>query len=296
MHEDRLVRRIQTEFPELAVLSSRLIDKGDDHAVVAINGRLIFRFPRGSAYRKAFADELKVTAALRGKSPIPIPDYTFVARDAAFGGYRRLPGREMTVARFDRLSNLQQRRIVETLARFLSELHRLDRGTLPRYRAREPWSGTDLEAQRNQYFTRRRAVIAPHLGTAMIAKIDAFYDSYAGACRNVPTPAVIHGDLTDDHILLDQRRGRLSGVIDFADAAIGDPAQDFSFLWSYGDWVPKHAYDRYDARNDGMFLERSRFHYLRYAVHRVFYCLRHSKPAAAALTVRRLRQLLKATA
>ena len=121
--------------------------------------------------------------------------------------------------------------------------------------------------------------------------LDRFYDSHSLLlCKHA---AVIHGDLTDDHILFDPVRRRLSGVIDFADMAIGDPAQDFSFLWSYGDGAPACAYANYDARRDGGLLERSRQHYVRYAAHRIVYCLQHSRAQAAASTLKRLRRQLK---
>lgn len=298
MCEDRLnlVHRIQVEFPDLAISRSRLIGKGDDHAVMVINERLIFRFPRGPVYQKAFVDELKLVAALKGASPIPVPDYTFVARDRSFGGYELIPGKEMTTGRFRRLTKAQKRRIAAALGRFLGKLHRLDRRLLPAYRAREPWSGTDLEAWRKHYWNDQRAVLAPYLGRETLAGIDAFYERYVRTYGRFPVSAIIHGDLTDDHVLLDQRRGRIGGVIDFADAAIGDPAQDFSFLWTYGDWAAKHACERYDAYQDDGLLERSRWHYLRYATHRVCYCLRHSMPETAAFTAKRLRRQLHAIA
>jgi hypothetical protein len=64
--EDHLVRRIRTEFPNLSISRSRRIEKGDDHVVVTINERLIFRFPRGRVYRRAFADELTIARRARG--------------------------------------------------------------------------------------------------------------------------------------------------------------------------------------------------------------------------------------
>ena len=136
-------------------------------------------------------------------------------------------------------------------------------------------------------------MIAPYVGRETIAKLDAFYEAHIGLCGKFSAATVIHGDLTEDHILLDPRRGSIAGVIDFADAAIGDPAQDFAFLWSYGDWVAKCAVDHY-ARADGSLLERSRRHYLKYAAHRIYYCMTHAKPASAARVIKTLRRQLNA--
>lgn len=240
----------------------------------------------------AFPDELSMTSVLTRTSPIAIPDYSFVARDKSFGGYRVIPGKELTVARFNRLTSAERHAALKALAGFLNALHGLGRAALPAYRAKEPWSGTDLRAHRDRYWNEQRALLAPYAGKETIEMLDRFYETYSLLlCKHT---AVIHGDLTDDHILLDPVRRRVSGVIDFADTAIGDPAQDFSFLWSYGDWAPACAYANYDARRDGGLLERSRRHYLRYATHRIVYCLQHSKAQAAASTLKRLRRQLKA--
>jgi aminoglycoside 2''-phosphotransferase len=37
-------------------------------------------------------------------------------------------------------------------------------------------------------------------------------------------PALLHGDLSPDHILDDATADRLTGIIDFGDACLGDPA------------------------------------------------------------------------
>src|SRR5207244_155705 len=49
-----------------------------------------------------------------------------------------------------------------------------------------------------------------------------------------PTPRVIHGDVAGIHLIFDPDEQCLAGIIDFADAAIGDPARDFPFESLYG--------------------------------------------------------------
>jgi hypothetical protein len=41
---------------------------------------------------------------------------------------------------------------------------------------------------------------------------------------------VVHNDLWGEHILIDPQSGRVTGVIDWADACIGDPARDYAGL------------------------------------------------------------------
>ncbi len=50
--------------------------------------------------------------------------------------------------------------------------------------------------------------------------------------------ALVHGDLHMRHVLVDQ--GELSGVIDWGDVCVGDPAIDLPFFWSF---LPPDARD-----------------------------------------------------
>ncbi len=79
-----------------------------------------------------------------------------------------------------------------------------------------------------------------------------------------PTDCIIHSDLTDDHLLLSPT-GNI-GIIDFSDAVIWDPAVDFAFLWSYGDWVPQYVFDQCSHIKDAGILSRSYWHYVRYRI------------------------------
>lgn len=72
--------------------------------------------------------------------------------------------------------------------------------------------------------------------------------------------ALIHGDLSPDHLLMGED-GALTGVIDFAEARLSDPALDFAgvlnrFSWRDLEVVRAH----YDAPVDASFMERVRIY------------------------------------
>ncbi|MGE3961812.1 MAG: phosphotransferase family protein [Dehalococcoidia bacterium] len=72
--------------------------------------------------------------------------------------------------------------------------------------------------------------------------------------------ALIHGDLSGDHLLVGDD-GALTGVIDFAEARLSDPALDFAgvlnrFTWNDLEVVRAH----YDAPVDPTFLDRARIY------------------------------------
>jgi aminoglycoside phosphotransferase (APT) family kinase protein len=47
-------------------------------------------------------------------------------------------------------------------------------------------------------------------------------------------PVLVHGDLFYANLLVDEKTSRLIGVLDFENASIGDPAQDFAVQYSLG--------------------------------------------------------------
>ena len=83
---------------------------------------------------------------------------------------------------------------------------------------------------------------------------------------SIPTGAfegplrVIHQDLSPEHVLADPATGALTGIIDWTDVMLGDPARDFVFLvgwrgWSFTEKVIRH----YPLPLDAGFRDRLRF-------------------------------------
>jgi aminoglycoside 2''-phosphotransferase len=76
------------------------------------------------------------------------------------------------------------------------------------------------------------------LEPAMRDRLDEALGSWAAAAREAPAPVpvLLHADVAPGHVLFDARDGALTGVIDFGDLALGDPARDFVYV--YGDFGP----------------------------------------------------------
>jgi aminoglycoside 2''-phosphotransferase len=289
---EHVLRTIRAAFPQFASAPAQFVNRGDDHVVVVFGGKTIFRVPRSDAYRRSFKDELKLLAVLKETTRVAIPRYVYVSEKSDFGGYELIAGEEMTVERFAALTAAQQHHVIGEVANFMTALHKLNRDVLAVYRAKEPWSGRDLGQYKERYWHTRRDIIAPHVEPEILKNIDDFFDPFLQACQDVPAACVVHGDLSDDHVLLDVRQGHVAGIIDFGDAAIGDPATDFCFFWSYGDWVARELYGQYGLRNDATLLERSQWHYLRYMIDKLFYDLRQTVPYRQSIAQVALQQKL----
>jgi hypothetical protein len=99
------------------------------------------------------------------------------------------------------------------------------------------------------------------LGDALDARIEAYLH---GEVEPPPpsgaAPVPTHADLLDYHILLEPEGRRITGVIDWMDSAVGDPAGDFvgPFLW-LGEAFVEMILDRYPHPVDTGFLPRIRY-------------------------------------
>jgi aminoglycoside 2''-phosphotransferase len=254
-----LLERIRRVFPELGFEHAELIDHGEDHQVVVLDGAWVFRFPRNAAYLASFPAELALLAALSAQTPVPTPVYEWVAPDRSFGGYRRLPGEALTASRFHGMDRGGQEALITQLADFLRVLHAMAGGPP---RTDEGWRAAEV----GDYVSWRRARLAPRIDAALLARIDRAHQLYAAV--EWERSAVIHGDFTSAHILIEPGARAVSGVIDFGDAVVGDPAFDFTLFHGLADWAPAFALDAYGDGNEGM-LMRSAFSFIRYAAARL---------------------------
>lgn len=232
MDAEAVRRAIGAAFPDLVVADCRYLAEGWDSSAWEVNGGLIFRFPKRAEVADWLRREIALLPELAGALPVAVPRFTHIARSGAptdpalpFVGYPKLPG-----VFLDAAPGLLHPAspLVPQLAAFLRALH-----AFPLDRARAcgatggPWSA--WAAYWRDFAARAMRDDDPAFDPptrAWVARCrDAFLAEIARAERPV---ALTHHDLALEHILADPGGARLTGVIDWGDAAIGDPALDFA--------------------------------------------------------------------
>lgn len=191
------------------------VEEGWDFKVLILEGEWVLRIPRSERTFEELNSEVALLPAIADSLPVAIPRFETVSSRPRFVVYRLIPGRPL---RDEDPSGVRA---------FLEALHAIDTAGLP---ARRPdW----LEIYRSHAADWRRVVL-PLLdrderpqAEGLLAEIETL----AGF-----TPALAHCDLGPAHLLVDG--GRLSGVIDWANAKIGDPALDYAWLLNvpFPDW------------------------------------------------------------
>ena len=266
-----LVALIRREFPDFLFRRVTSVRAGENHTAIILDNAWVFRFPKSDAYRLAFPRQVHFLDRLAPLSPLRIPRYEYVAKDASFGGYPLVKGKELTAKRFKRLKKDVQKRVLKSLADFLRLLHKLPTSYLQEPKPEEGyWDPDHVWKYTERYRTSRRALIKKNVSKNLLEQIDSFYPSFEELVA--PVKRITHGDLRDAHILFE--KNNVCGIIDFSDAYVADPAYDFAFFWSWGHDSFYKLLDQYGLADQGL-AERSFWHYLRFEIDNLFYALRN---------------------
>ena len=133
----------------------------------------------------------------------------------------------------DRIPRRNLLRIAAELGEMVRELHRVpvvSLTSLPVTRA--SW---EAFVRRRQVEVADAALWAGILSEVVVAEIPEFLASALNVTAGTPL-TLVNGDLTEDHILLEQRDGkwRISALIDFGDALVGACDYEWIALWFSG--------------------------------------------------------------
>ncbi len=193
----RVRQFLLTHAPELAGAEVRELGHGLDNTAFLVGDLVVRVGAEDTAEREA-----RLLAAVAGAVAVPVPRVRFAG--AGILAYPLLPGRPL-------LGRPAPTGLAAELGRFLRELHALDLDFMPRDPAEPGAWLDDLDGP-----------------PALLRELHA----------TVPAPAsrsvLAHADLGAEHLL--EAGGVLTGVIDWTDAAVTDPAVDFARL--YRDFGP----------------------------------------------------------
>jgi aminoglycoside 2''-phosphotransferase len=287
---------IEESVPGLRVETCKLYLGGWDSVALEVNDTLIFRFPRPN--RPEVEAQLEIERALLPELakvlPLPIPQFIYAGDGPGgsgrrFVGYRKIDGVEL---RGDVLASAQPAALACQLAEFLSRLHGFPveqaiQAGLPAV------SADDWRSQYVELYRRASERVFPLLSVPARAQQAALWESYLDTDAYFRfRPALIHRDLSSDHILYDAARGALAGIIDWGDAGIGDPALDFvGLLGDYGQAFAEATLAAYLGERDAAFWQRVRFYEAAAPVHEMLFGLRVVDEAHIRRGLEQLRSL-----
>ena len=252
---------LQTCFP--AIDSSELshIGSGWEFDAYLTGDGWVFRFPRRADCAELFTKEKPVHQLLAHSVPpgislpiverigSPTPEFPY-----RFAGHRHIPGVPV-----DRIDPGLDPIVTRDIGIALGAVHGIPEGA-----ARAAGvGGMDVDEAAVVAWVERGLRLAFKLrgldpvvdgALAWAMHIDLRDARYAGP------PRLIHQDLSPEHLIVDPRTGRLTGIIDWTDATLDDPARDFvGFVTSRGWGFAENVLRSYPHRLDLAFRERLAF-------------------------------------
>lgn len=247
-----------------------------------VHDEWIFRFPRTDEVARGLEREIRLLPPLARAVSFRVPHFEYIGTFAGrpFVGYQMIPGVPLEEVDFD------DRPILD-IARVLRELHGFadartilgDEGTVDEWRS-------DYEALRRKTIVEVHPLVDDEMRTAIDDGFKRFMEALAFE------PVLVHRDLGTEHVLVSNDRS-VAGVIDFEDAAIGDPVIDFvGFRNAFGAEVTQRIAHEYGKPLDEAEVVRLHFYVWMGSVHAIFYGLQIGDAALVEEAIGRLRRRL----
>ena len=223
----RCLEALHAAFPALIVVDAAPIDDGWDNYVIEINKSLIFRFPRRVNIQQRLATDVRLLPELAKALPLPIPSLDYIATKPGndgptFVGYPKIPGEPLLLRK-----TATHQGLAKQLGEFLTMLHRFP--VRDAVNMGVP-NGTPKSWQHGyiDLYTKVSSDIFALIKPSQRSTIEALWSSYLDNVANFRfEPVLVHRDLSGENILWNPDLGELTGVIDWSDSSIGDPAIDF---------------------------------------------------------------------
>ena len=225
-----LVRQlIRTQFPQWAALPVAPVENGGwDNRSFRLGNSMSVRLPSASRYVAQVEKEHRWLPQLRPHLPLPIPLPLGLGVPGSgypwpWSIYSWLDGKPAHATRI-----LDLNLFAVDLARFLVALRGIDASNGPVAGTHNFHRGGSLTV----YDTETRQSIGALADLIDVAAVTEVWDVALTTSWHV-RPVWIHGDVAETNLLV--TAGRLSAVIDFGSAGIGDPSCDLAIAWTFLD-------------------------------------------------------------
>ncbi len=227
---------LQQAYPDLVVNTVDAISHGQHNTVLDVNDQFIFRFPKYIEGLHTLKQEVTLLKHIQGRISLASPEPRFACLadlSGAFMGYPKIPGEPLWNDLLNSTSFTTQSNLAKQLGGFLSSLHRLSSIT----ELVTCLTRNDTASQWTEIFRRIRIKLIPHMRPDAQTRVIKYFERFLNEPKHFAyKPVLKHGDFGASNILFDRTTNFISGIIDFSNASLGDPAYDFAgLLSSYGE-------------------------------------------------------------
>lgn len=248
---------IQDQFPQLGQESIRFLGSGWDNQAFLVDQRWVFRFPHRQLAVELIAKETRWLPELAKRLPLQTSAAVWIGEPSArfpypFAGSAFIPGESL-----DRISVADERWHAHQLGQFLRELHDVPiTEAAPHDELRRADISYRIELLQKRLLAddfnhNERSAIQGAFKVAQVAK-------------SSDIRSWVHGDLYPRHVIVEN--DQVSGIIDWGDMHVGDPAIDASIAFTLGSAVNQEAFWSAYQPPDSDFQIRAAFRALHYGI------------------------------
>jgi aminoglycoside 2''-phosphotransferase len=254
---DDYAKRILEICPDLTVKSLRLNSDGLLNDVVIVNDELVFRFAKRDFGYKDPQEEANLLHFLNKYITLSIPSPFYQGPDTL--AYRLIPGSTLRRDILLRLPEDDQQTVADQLAQFLKELHGVPVNEAANFKIPIADALMKYEGWVSAY-NRIREKVFPLLLPHVRDWATEHFESHLAKQSNFEYELkMVDTDIPPYHILFDTQMRRISGIIDFGCAGLGDPAIDLGvIIYHYGESFVERFYKIYAEAET--YLQRARFY------------------------------------
>lgn len=260
---------IRTILPEITQKDITIRNYGWDYLVFIVKNKTVFRFPRYDWVSKKGNGQIMFAKQFKSISNLSIPLPTKqVTKGLTYLIYDLIPGKPLKPYWVSQQSKEVQNKLAKQLGLFMRKLHSFPLTKAEKIGLRRHNHGILNDEIINTFVSSFKPKITVTQWKWIMNRIKKIkklmqYSDYK--------EVVIHRDIAPQHILINRDKKNLTGIIDFGDLAIGDPAHDFFRLNIYSKKFVSQVRKSYGINQDKNFLEREQA----YRDISLFYCLEH---------------------
>jgi aminoglycoside phosphotransferase (APT) family kinase protein len=247
LNSELVASLLEDQFPALEAQAVHKVGSGRDNDVYLVDDFWVFRFPRRADRVCWLEREIEIMSVISKKLGRLVPGFRWFGQPSdafpyPFVGYRWIPG-----IGADQIPDADLTPLAHDLGKALSQIHEIKVNCIPATPAgweNKPWSTRAAQLAAVAH------LVQPLLSDALSEQVEPYLNGSVPAPSQSGPRRFIHNDICDDHILVDPGSHGLAGLIDFADAMVGDPVLDFVGLIGLGDrdWIAEAVrhYDHHD--------------------------------------------------
>jgi aminoglycoside 2''-phosphotransferase len=247
INEDYAAGAIRDNFPQLKVRAEDVehIGTGFDNVAFRVKGKYIFRFSNEVGPWDKSEREIRLLPMLEKALAIPIPHVEYAAlapNGRYFMGYRMIEGVSFTKNVYESLNTDERAEMMDTLGKFLRGMFAFPVDEARKLQIPE----RDMREWHTRIWNRAEPHLEANFTPEEQEKLRQAFDTYFADEKNFEyTPSLVNTDLQAYHILFDENKKEFSGVIDWTDISIADPAMTFPIIYrSYGEGITRELLKR----------------------------------------------------